>query len=427
MSLAELVDELIEGEALVFGSLPPRGRDLDLLVRPPDAPRIARRLAGLGLARKRDRWARFEGCTVDSLELVTTEAWGLESEEVDDLFREASPLDRLPHLVRPAPHHALLIQARKLIGAGGRLAPKDRDRIAEALREDPGAWDGAEARAPRWGARRALAHLRSAYERGTTVSLTDRAAALREQLLAGGEPGPLARVRAWRRALGRRRRGAVIALSGLDGSGKTTQAEALQRALDRLGYDAVVEWTRFAHNPSLDAVAIPAKRALARLGGGAQRSGAARAPTAPLGRAIRERSRVLNQAWITFVTLANVAAQRRATRPHLRRGRIVVSDRYTLDSCAHIRYKYGPRAAFRLQRALLRALVPRPVRAFWLDVPPEVAMARKAEDYTLEQRALEAGLYREEHGPLGARRLDGERPREELCAEIAPEVWRSLP
>jgi thymidylate kinase len=126
------------------------------------------------------------------------------------------------------------------------------------------------------------------------------------------------------------------------------------------------------------------------------------------------------------VAVANGITQRRETRSHLRKGRVVICDRYSLDSAVHLRYRYGEHRRFRLQAALVRVLSPRPVRAFLLDVPAETGLARKAEQYDLGQLARQVRLYREEHEQLGVRRLDGERPREELCAEIAREVWLAL-
>jgi hypothetical protein len=75
---------------------------------------------------------------------------------------------------------------------------------------------------------------------------------------------------------------------------------------------------------------------------------------------------------------------------------------------------------------MVRMLSPRPVRSFWMAVPPATALERKAEQYNLDQLTLQNRLYEEEHARLGARRLDGTRPREELCDEIAREVWSAL-
>ena len=43
----------------------------------------------------------------------------------------------------------------------------------------------------------------------------------------------------------------------------------------------------------------------------------------------------------------------------------------------------------------------------------------------LEWLAAHRALYLEEHVGLGVRLLDGRRRREELCAEIALDVWQS--
>ena len=130
--------------------------------------------------------------------------------------------------------------------------------------------------------------------------------------------------------------------------------------------------------------------------------------------------------WTTVIALAHASAQRRETRPRLRRGEVVLCDRYTLDFAAHLRFRYGEQRPFRLQTRLVERLSPRPVRAYFLDVPAESAYARKAEQYSLDDLTRQARLYRDEAERLGVRTLDGERPREELCAEIAEDVWRAL-
>ena len=75
---------------------------------------------------------------------------------------------------------------------------------------------------------------------------------------------------------------------------------------------------------------------------------------------------------------------------------------------------------------LARRLSPRPLRGYFVDVPPETAYARKAEQYSLDDLTRQAELYREESARLGVHKIDGERPREDLCAKIAEDVWRAL-
>jgi thymidylate kinase len=229
----------------------------------------------------------------------------------------------------------------------------------------------------------------------------------------------------------------LISLSGLDGAGKTSQAEALRDALEAIGFDATVTWTRLEwttlwENPWLGVLSWPARAAVGVIGrirsGRSDGSGAT--PTEPPATitpaAVRERSELLSQVWVTVVALAHASAQRRSTRRLLAPGRIVVCDRYTLDAAVQLRFRYGETRRFRFQTWLLQRFSPRPLLAYFVDVPPETAWRRKPEQYDPDALERQARLYREACASLGARRVDGERPREELCAALAEEAWRAL-
>jgi thymidylate kinase len=234
----------------------------------------------------------------------------------------------------------------------------------------------------------------------------------------------------------------VIAISGLDGAGKSSQAGALTVALRQLGFDATVTWSRFGWDDALAHFAVPLKRALtvpadlalslrhrepraATAVDGASAAARASSATAdPIG-TLRERSPLLTHAWTCVIALFNARELRRLVRPQLRRRGIVICDRYTLDSIVAMRCGYGPSRRFRLQRWLIATLSPTPRRSFLLDVAPATARARKPE-HQLDWLAGHAALYREECARLGVIRLNGERSREELCAEIATEVWYAL-
>lgn len=390
----ELIDRALADRALVYGSLPPDARDIDLLVRPPEEAALAAALTDAGFLRRDDIWARFTRCSVDVVELTAARSWSLPASEVEALFAEARPLEGRAHLVRPAPHHVLLILARRAAATRGRLDAVRNRRLAQAVGEDPEAWSVASARAAAGRAREHLDRLKATHRDGA---------------------GPAAPSRRPRR---RRSRGAVIALSGIDGAGKSLQAAALRDTLQRLGYDATVVWTRLMWDDALWRVALPIKRTLARA-----LSAAPRVDADDPVRELREGSRELTHAWAMVVSLVNAISQRRLTRG-ARRGRIVICDRYTLDSVVALRYAYGRHARFRPQRALIAALCPAPRRAYLLDVPAEKAYARKGE-YGVEWLAVHRMLYREEHVGLGVRLLDAERPAEDVCAEIALDVWQS--
>jgi thymidylate kinase len=61
-----------------------------------------------------------------------------------------------------------------------------------------------------------------------------------------------------------------------------------------------------------------------------------------------------------------------------------------------------------------------------LDVPPDTALERKQDRWTADQLAAQVELYRAEREGLGVTLVDGDRPQEQICAEIAAEVWRRL-
>jgi len=400
-----MVDAASPEPVLVFGSLPPEGRDLDLLARPAAEKAIADALAGQGLLRRGAQWAFFGQGKAFGIELVPAESWRLPAAELERLFAEATPLPGARMLVEPAPHHALLIAARK---GGGRLDAKLRTRVARQLERDSGAWDAAGASARPWHAERALAGLRRAYERPVEQAPTRT------------------RLRGLRSALATAGSGHVISLSGLDGAGKSSQAEAVAQGLAELGIPAAVLWTPFASNRSLRLLAAPVKRLLGRKSADSgeppslvARPGSDRAGGGPLGACVAH-------GWATVVAVTNGLAQRRASLPHLLRGRIVIFDRYTLDSAVHLRYLYGESRRFRFQNALIGALSPKPLRAYFLDVPPETVVSRKPIQYELDHVRRQARLYREEHERRGVTRLDGERPREDLSAEILADVWSAL-
>lgn len=383
-----LVDEAAGDRVLVFGSLPPDARDLDLLARPSEERAIAAGLAAEGFVSRGREWARFRDGSAIGVDLVAAAAWNLPEAELAALFDEARPIEGFQRLVRPAPHHALLILAR--LG----LSEKRRGRLEAVVAEDPKAWEWAEEAAPRWGLERALRRLR-----------------------AGRGPRRL-----------RRRRRVVVALSGLDGSGKSSQAAALKEALERLGHEAVVEWRPILANPSVGRLSDVARKALRRLRwvpGLSRLDRRAEAGesflAAPDTTARRGPLRsVLTHAWVAYIALTNAYTHRRLAR----RGRVVIFDRYVLDSSVFMRYLWG--GTFRLERRLLRALSPEPLCAFLLDVRGEAAYARKQDQWSVDELSRQAELYRELHTALGVSRLDGERPKEELCAEIAEQVWRAL-
>jgi thymidylate kinase len=418
------VDALLTETAVVFGSLPPTGRDLDLLVSTTAHKQITEALADAGFQNARNQWVRFDGCESSSVDIVPVSRWYLNKVEEDTLFDQALPIDGYRHLRQPAPHHTLLMLARRVV-AGTLLDDKKRARIRAALVANPAAWDDAQKCANAWQAVEAISVLERYYKTGVPPGLRRRALASAADARSSNQHG--APLGALKKSLRRGRAGFVVAMSGLDGSGKSSQAEALRRTLDSLGYDATVVWSRLAYNPTLNLVATPVKRALLLVRGESKRARTANAGEAQAaGKELRRESSVLTWAWAVVVAMLNGATHRRIVGYHLKRGRAVICDRYVLDSAVHLRYRYGPERPFRLPRAIVKALSPKPAAAFYLDVEARVALERKKEQYDIDQLTLQADLYREEAGRMGVKRLDGSNTTDRLCREIATAVWSAI-
>lgn len=323
--MAELLDRSLEAPALVIGSPPPHGNDLDLLIGPEQERAVEAILADAGFAcqvvepfrgypRGFRIWASFRDCGADVVDAIPAGNFGLPPEEEERLEKEARPIPGFARLMRPAPSHVLLILAHNFLDPDDALRPLSpgrRRRVRRALDEEPAGWELAAELAPSWGAVEQLERLKAAFELGDAVDEPGSHGAHRPSL-------PRA-IREYRRAW---RSGRLIAISGRDPAQRSEQADGLRQALVALDIPARVV------RPEIE-------------------PGAARAST-----------------------------MRRAVLPGLRDGDVVICDGYTLDALQG-----------RPGSALFRLLVPPARRTFV---------------------------------------IDGARSREDLCAEIALEVWQAV-
>lgn len=144
-----------------------------------------------------------------------------------------------------------------------------------------------------------------------------------------------------------------------------------------------------------------------------------------IGKLVRQRNPLINHAWITYIALLNVRAYRRAAR-HRRRGRVVICDRYVLDSIVHLRRKYGDHSRLGFETALIRAMSPNPTAAFLLDIDPELAFGRKPDEFGVADLREFRDLYQSECDALGVVTVDTAQPPEATCRAIAQRVWAAL-
>jgi thymidylate kinase len=400
-SVAATIDAAAAGRVIVLGSLPPAGRDLDILARSAERARIERALRAAGLLRKDSDFALFRDCSAYGVELFAAEQF-VPRAALEDLFAQALPLGGFGTLARPAPAHALLVLARLVVDEG-RLQPKRRARLERILTEDPLAWQRAREAAPSWHATRALALLERAAVAGKAVPLSARLRALVP------------------RSLSLPRRGLLVALSGIDGAGKSSQARWLAESLTALGADVEVVWNDLLGNRALDLLAGPPKALLRLAGRRSERM--ARYDDAPP-RSEDPAASAARGTWSTIVTLASAVEQRIIATRSVGRGRVTVFDRSPLDLAVRMQVLY--RANVEMQRRLVQLAAPRPDLAFLLDIPAELSLARKSDIWSPSQLAEQTTLYRALAPRFGVRRIDGQRPPDEIAAEIAREAWLSL-
>ncbi|MBD0282190.1 MAG: hypothetical protein ICV69_08365 [Thermoleophilaceae bacterium] len=227
-----------------------------------------------------------------------------------------------------------------------------------------------------------------------------------------------------------RRRVCVVTLSGLDGAGKSSQGRLVQARLEQHGLRTAVAWLPIAFNPWIEGIRDSLKNASRRLrpmrsspGGSTSADGE---PEADLARALVHRSAVARHLWVTLLAVANVVTHWRLALTHSRTHDVLLLDRYSLDTAVRLAAWYGERGSVRWQTWLVRALSPRPLCSFMLDVAPETALARKRDKWDLDELADQARMYRERAGEFEVMRVDGEVPPDQIADRIAHEVLRNL-
>jgi thymidylate kinase len=436
VAAAAVVDAAALERVLVLGSYPPTGRDLDVLARPGERDAIVSALARAGFAARGPRlapprpfveqWVRFAGGAALVVDLHRPERYELSDAQVEQLFADAVPIEGMRALARCAPHHVLLLAARGLVRRRGALGAKRLHRVRRAALEDPDCWARARALAPAWGLGRALTALERAVAGDSPAGRLDRARAQLELVTAA----PRRLERAALSVLAHRPHPArVVSVSGLDGAGKSSQALAVQELMAAAGVDAVVAWMPLGHSPrhrTLRLLRRTAGRLLrARRGRRDPDTRPAIGDPNPV-RGARERSELITHGWVTVVAVVQALQHRRAVLRHLGTGRLVIFDRYVLDTTAQLRYFYGAQHRFEFQKRLVRFLSPRATVSFLLDVPAETVAMRKPLQYSFEEVCLQAGLYKDELEQTDVVWLDGERPQTELTDELAASIWREV-
>lgn len=207
--------------------------------------------------------------------------------------------------------------------------------------------------------------------------------------------------------------GALICFSGIDGSGKTTEAESVVEELRERDVDATHVWARWRPVVSYPFMGVLFVAFRWR-------------------RKDYHKSELIKRVWGYFLVADHLLFFLRFVYPHLRRGRVVCVDRYKLDQLVEMRYDgvYRERSA-----DLIRRWLPDPDATFLMDVPAEVANDRKQDtgemldrlnvdaepiDYLRERRG-----YFLEYAGEDVVVVDTSRPMTETHEEVTRRVWEA--
>jgi thymidylate kinase len=223
----------------------------------------------------------------------------------------------------------------------------------------------------------------------------------------------------------RSQRPLLIALDGIDGCGKSAQAALLDRALTGAALRHRVVWTRGGSSALLQPLLRLGKRLL-HYGRAGDRAGP-RTDTAA-----HERARaamfdhpLVRCVWPWLVALELGAAYMVRVRWPLWRGEVVVAERYVLTALIEAAARLDrPGIAGSAPGKLLRLLAPRPGAAYWLDLPPAVALARKGGDESAEFLAAQAGHAPAMAAALRSRRIDATLPLDAVSDRLVTETLR---
>jgi thymidylate kinase len=416
--LAALEEDVPEGVVLWRGE-DLGGNDVDLVALEGHGPAVARVLRAAGLAPApqepgRVLWRRLPGETV-VVDVLAPHAWPARYPALDGVARRAV-IGALGLPVASAGDRVLMHAAEAVAGwpadkTGRRLrAAQDELGAGASVATAVGAEAGLEPLARVAGRVASGAGSALGWRPSLAAGVRSRQAraALRERLAAG--LGLAVRAPLPRTAGGGR--GRLIALSGMDGAGKSTAALTLLEAMDEAGRPAVVHWTRLAGELGpLDRLARLVRRVLRR----------ARPLADPEGRASwdgsaveEERGGIVAAVWVLAVAAAAVAGARRTGRIR-RRGLTVICDRWLADALVDLRVRYGhqPAAEWLLRRGFPRADV-----AVLLEVAPAAAARRKPGDQSEAVLRAMAGRYADVGEALALPRVDAGAPADDVASRL---------
>ena len=210
-------------------------------------------------------------------------------------------------------------------------------------------------------------------------------------------------------------RGMLIALSGVDGSGKTTYAHALMEALRGCGLDAHYIWTRVGSQKGFQALAKWLTRRSARSSNSGDHPGASERFQKTKG-LFSNRWRYI--AWKTVNMVDLCVFYNLTLRVKLLRRQVVVCDRFIPDMFVDL-HVYGRGRPGQICLKLLSWFLPRPAVSILLTAPEDLALRRSSDPECMDSLHAQTHLYGQIQERLKLTVVDnGYREFQDVCDDL---------
>jgi thymidylate kinase len=185
----------------------------------------------------------------------------------------------------------------------------------------------------------------------------------------------------------------LICFTGIDGSGKTTQAKLLLDWMEARGVRATYVWSR--------GEMLAVRRLLLNLGRRAVGTSTQQIKSEPKAfqsyqqnKGRLKKNPAIRLLWSLLTRIEHLMQIRRDITTELNAGHVVICDRYLWDSILDLAFlhKKEPAWLFSGLNRWMWNFVPQPAVTFFLDIPPEEAMLRK-DDITAFEEVRGRAVY----------------------------------